>query len=929
MAQQLNKKVSFSGSDDGLFALLEKAKSEVNKVNQASAQSSEKSFKSVFDYSDRLKTLLDDLKKTSGQYYDLAITGAKNYSDSGKRQLDFIKLQTEAIEKQSGLLKQKRLEDMNATEKEYALKANQELKKKSETGTYTDEQKDEMKTTAHKSIEQFKETSKQELEKKFTIPQTFSDEEKKQLTKEKETDVKKFKETTHQELQKKFETGKFSVKEKEAIQVAARQNIKQYTAVSDKKLEKQIATGRQFTEEEKVSLTKQADTEVKKYEETVNKDLQKNLDKGIPPPEERIKMSHDTKKDIERFNAEQLKSFKKQEETDKKSVELLKEILETIKISGAQTISNNRQTLDKSIIETQEKVNKKEDVSDQELLLLAQKKDFQKQFEKDEKPASKSIAGDVFKGALGANIVTEVAKGVIGSVKQLSTHVSEAKSGTEFFQDAISQVNILGIPIGAFFGGLMKRATEEQFKVETAQQRFYGKTNRGRGFNKDEATKDFENAAEFGFASEEMYGYAEQASTARGTRKNIKHETVGAAAVERAFSIDRSTIMSLFKDMGVSSSKMDVGQNVALMQKMVPGIKSGDDTSVRLEGFLQLQSSIMQQQSQVMEKISTSDVINNLGNFAKIDSEFFKDPRRLSPIVQSINQSLQQPQNEFAQARNMMVLSKLQPNASYFDMIKMQSHGLMESGFLQKSLEMIQRLHPTSESQKIAVTGKSFGGGGLLGELAPDVAESLIDYFKKNPTAFEGFKGSEADLKKMMSTTGIEGLAIDRTPSLQKERVKVSEQFVKGGSEGAKEIMKQSLQSAVDKIKDAKFNIPTPLGDVDVSKTLVDVIEKIGSSYGVKLKDPYGREKNQDTRSEFTKRETESETKALYKAAGVDDPNAAMVKGFEMWQKNMNGSAESVKKVGDNFDTLNNTIDTLNTNLGKLNNNATLVPAEE
>lgn len=245
-------------------------------------------------------------------------------------------------------------------------------------------------------------------------------------------------------------------------------------------------------------------------------------------------------------------------------------------------------------------------------------------------------------------------------------------------------------------------------------------------------------------------------------------------------------------------------ENIAQIMQAMPSLKLD---STALEDVIKLQSGLIEENSKAVEKGNRGQVTSMIKDFRSIDSDFFQNPQRLAPIIASINQSLQSPTNDYAKARNFKILSELNPGADYFELIKMQSRGASQSGFLQKTLEDTMR---RGGDPRIALTGKQYGGGGIL-NLLPEVAEQVSNAFKKNHNLFSGWDGNEENILGITGTAAemarIRGGATGKVSVREKEMVEISDAFVMGIDKGMEKLAHEfgnQLRNEIDKVIDVK-----------------------------------------------------------------------------------------------------------------------------
>lgn len=540
----------------------------------------------------------------------------------------------------------------------------------------------------------------------------------------------------------------------------------------------------------------------------------------------------------ERVNPEHLRSYSKVLESQmhigqagpmsEKLIQKIQELIDTTKVAHKEEINNNNKNTEKTVTEGAKKFLVTEVEKHKEFERI------QKLNEQSEKRAGKLVTEtveeqkkpSVFSEVLKANIVTEIGKHLIEKATGIGRGLVGAETGEHFMADIISE----SIPLlGPIMGQGISRSRQAQFGVEQAQSRLAGRTGRfDKGFSnihsisEEERFGNIPTAQEFGYGMAETTQAREQFALAGGKAQSVS-SVIGALAAEKQFSLARTTTEEQFRLQRLSGDNLDPLHNIAQIMAKMPELKID---STDLEAVLKVQSGLIEQNSNVIEKASKKDTIEMISRFRGIDSEFFKNPERLAPVIASINQSLQSPGNQFAQARNFAVLSKSMKGADYFDIIEAQAQGIQKQGFLQSTLEAASSEFGGGKSLMTALTGKQFGGGGVL-NLAPEVAKSLVTAFEQKPGLFAGFGGSDKDALKLSGYTDKEaadiiGGAKEKVTVREQEMVKAGDAFVMGVTPGMKEIGHQMGESFVNEIKKMDMTV---LG-VNISNKIAKIIEE-------------------------------------------------------------------------------------------------------
>lgn len=471
------------------------------------------------------------------------------------------------------------------------------------------------------------------------------------------------------------------------------------------------------------------------------------------------------------------------------------EVIDTLKDQHGEKVNEDKKNAEK--ISGGKAGGGKELTPEEELNKKAQqgKNDTEKQ---------KSIFSEVLK----ANIVTEIGKSLLTKLGNISNTIVNAQSGESLLADSISAIPSFGL--SSMIGVGLERRNNEQFKVENAANRLAGLTGRFKsGFSNNKAIPEeirfgsIHGASDYGYGMSETLGAEEQFTKSKLGRVSQK-DVFDALAAEKNFTLGRGTVSNMFDIQSKSSSSMSPLENIAQIMQAMPSLKLD---STALEDVIKLQSGLIEENSKAVEKGNRGQVTSMIKDFRSIDSDFFQNPQRLAPIIASINQSLQSPTNDYAKARNFKILSELNPGADYFELIKMQSRGASQSGFLQKTLEDTMR---RGGDPRIALTGKQYGGGGIL-NLLPEVAEQVSNAFKKNHNLFSGWDGNEENILGITGTAAemarIRGGATGKVSVREKEMVEISDAFVMGIDKGMEKLAHEfgnQLRNEIDKVIDVK-----------------------------------------------------------------------------------------------------------------------------
>lgn len=529
------------------------------------------------------------------------------------------------------------------------------------------------------------------------------------------------------------------------------------------------------------------------------------------------------------------------------------------------------------------------------------------------------ISGKIFRNALFANLVGSGIERTLDIGKEVATGLSRAEEGETFLAETVSQINPLGIPIGAVVGGGLERRNREQFAVETAASRLGGLTGHfDEGFTNNKLRDDKERFANVYSAESYGYGIAETTEAREQFARMRGHavdqsSVVGALAAEKNFTLDRGSIAQLFKMQRVTDSKGPL-DDIARAIVLNPALKKD---STELEEIMKLQMKVISENTSSIEKQNSGQTAGMISKFRSIDSEFFKNPERLAPIISTINQSLKNPNNQFAEAESLQSLSQLKPGASYFQLLEMRSKGIAQEGFLDQFLNTKQKEVGGGENLMLALT-KSLN-------LEPAVARAIVEAREKDPKLFENWGGDEKQLNNKIGyeKANIKANATSKVTLREEEMVKAKDAFVMGAKEGMVEVGHQLGKSVGDEIRRMNLVIHTPFGDFNVSESAANATDKL---FGVEHKMTKEEADKYVKSGKASKDVRENALMATNPLAGI---GAMLIDKFlpstEKASTNLDSLSTTTSNVNDSLSRLNDTIVKLNRDTIPLNGNNGIV----
>lgn len=357
----------------------------------------------------------------------------------------------------------------------------------------------------------------------------------------------------------------------------------------------------------------------------------------------------------------------------------------------------------------------------------------------------------------GAILGAEAVKGIASKISQIGGAMAGAQSGEQFMADALR-----GIPIlGEMIGGAVGRHQEESYQAQLGTNTLRGRMGRGGMFS----------ATGLGYSIAETMPLAEQIVTALGEGTNYQARTREVMGAERAFALDRGTLMDMLKQQRMQADG-DLGRNISVVYNTMKDkgfITEGDTT--QFQEILQLQNTLLTKQSEVMETTDPQVATGIISAFKTVGGSF-GDARAAGRISQ-ISTALAGPSSDFQRARNMQVLSKIKPGATLFETMEMQEKGIAQEGFLAETLKQLERETGGGEGMLLATQAR-------LG-LGAAATRKLVEGFQSDRTMFDDFAGGKGEL---MDRLDLGTMGARLTPRREQEQARISDAFVSGASDG-------------------------------------------------------------------------------------------------------------------------------------------------
>lgn len=283
-------------------------------------------------------------------------------------------------------------------------------------------------------------------------------------------------------------------------------------------------------------------------------------------------------------------------------------------------------------------------------------------------------------------------------------------------------------------------------------------------------------ASEYGYSMSETIPIGQQLAKSRAYGgANIGAETKELLSLEKAYSLDRNTLMGMGAMSGFDINK---GGQLSNASNLIARNFSGPNPDMtKLSSLLEAQLALMEEDSNTLENIDSRQEANVVSNFASLGGSY-AGPRGARNVVHD-DTALSNPQGEFQQARNYSVLAKLNPKASYYEIKKMEEEGATVPGFMIGILKSIQKQFGSGELGQ-EMTRQRFGKTYSQGE-------TLWKGFLENPDFMESTTNQSENLSKGQ----IEASARAATTEMDVNKAMFKDAFSEGMEEGMLAVAKK------------------------------------------------------------------------------------------------------------------------------------------
>lgn len=323
---------------------------------------------------------------------------------------------------------------------------------------------------------------------------------------------------------------------------------------------------------------------------------------------------------------------------------------------------------------------------------------------------------------------------------------------------------------GGLAGDIITRSfkTREQFDI--AYNRYKGLGGR-----------DLANSlTSFGYSSIDVADRMSSVSQAMGSNRDIGRNTALMLFLSRGYNIGEETTLAAF---GMQRSG---GGNVRtnVQRALGVGIAEGLDRS-RFSDAIKTQTVLLQKFSETKTNVSAADATRLMYEFNKMGGMFSIGDARSLANIEKVNSGLSIPNTAFSQAQNYAVLRSLNPNASMWELKKMEEQGIQTPGFLQGIMKQITSSGASIDYQKFIAKSRF----GLSGE----ATDTLFSMWNKT---------GKIDENKFLSENKIKSEAENLTSRYTKMNSEVVEAFKDDFITGIKTISDQFRSEMTRAIKE-------------------------------------------------------------------------------------------------------------------------------
>lgn len=328
--------------------------------------------------------------------------------------------------------------------------------------------------------------------------------------------------------------------------------------------------------------------------------------------------------------------------------------------------------------------------------------------------SKKGVFGDV----LAANLVTEFVKSVGKQIGQAGSSIAGLKDESNFVGQAYgAMVGVVSPALGQGVQAAKEREEQAQRSRDIARLRARMTTGRNVGAMTD-----------LGLTSAEANELSQRVSVSGGSSRDLNDRTRQLTQLQYGFGLDQGTLLQQ-ESLGRMTGTSGAGNVVNLIAELKrQGVIKGQDYS-QLTELINTQNTLVREQSGNQIAPDALMISGIVAEFQKIGGAFGGE--RAAQRIGQINQSLTSPSDDFSKAQNFAALVSTEEGqgASYFELLKMQSKGISQKGFLGQRLKNMESQFGGGDDMSLAAM-QAFG-------LNPEDAELLMQAYKGSPERFD------------------------------------------------------------------------------------------------------------------------------------------------------------------------------------------------
>lgn len=360
---------------------------------------------------------------------------------------------------------------------------------------------------------------------------------------------------------------------------------------------------------------------------------------------------------------------------DKLQLDLMRELIDTVRNSAREEISEDRRNVE-------EQIDRNEGLAQRGIADDADELNELRQ------TIQRQEIGTEAEASAAENAAYKRSKVADRTERAISKGAQVASMDNEIYMAAglAAMIPIVGQGISM----LMQKYMQKGEELDVATGRAYALTGKQVGATFNASTGDMVTQG-WGYGTSSQYGatqaeflqsYVVPMARAMGGNRITEREAMFALEAEKGLGIDVGAQASIAK---VGRYDTRFGSNEARIQSLISafaasGVVSSGDTSL-IPDLLEMQVSLAREQVARLGKVDMGINQGIAGSLAAM-SDTFRSPESLSAALGALDTGLRSPANSYAQAAQFAVLRQQNPGASRWELLKMQEQGFQDKGQL-------------------------------------------------------------------------------------------------------------------------------------------------------------------------------------------------------------------------------------------------------